>query len=103
MIYLHAGVPYLCKFSVHPKAQGTGIADILWQTIRRDHADLFWRSRADNNINNWYFQRAHGNCRVDRWKVFWYGLRGFDMMQFYKDSCGSLPATFHQKLPSTFS
>ena len=97
------GVPYLCKFAVHPQSQGLGIADILWAHITRENRDLFWRSREDNGVNNWYFARADGAYRAGRWTVFWYGLQGFDLMQFYKDYSMNLPPTFHQKIEDTFS
>jgi amino-acid N-acetyltransferase len=47
------GVPYLDKFSVDPKAQGIGVADILWKRLCREYPDLVWRSRADNPVNKW--------------------------------------------------
>lgn len=97
------GVPYLCKFAVHPQSQGLGIADILWSYITHDNKDLFWRSREDNGVNNWYFARADGSYRAGRWTVFWYGLKGFDLMQFYKDYSMNLAPTFHQKIENTFS
>jgi bifunctional N-acetylglutamate synthase/kinase len=129
VVTLENGVPYLCKFAVATSAQGQvrrrqgarigrpapravanpragavqGIADLLWAAITRDHQDLFWRSRADNTVNPWYFARAHGSLRLDRWTVFWYGLRGRDMMSFYRDHCQELLPTFHQPLPTPLS
>ncbi|CAG8450584.1 6723_t:CDS:2 [Diversispora eburnea] len=43
-------VIYLDKFSVTPKAQGVGVADILWKQMQIRYPNLMWRSRNDNNI-----------------------------------------------------
>jgi len=77
------GVPYLCKFSVNESAQGTGVADAMWDRVRQDHPSLYWRSHSHSPINPWFFQRAEGMYRdsVDApdiptkppWTVFWYG------------------------------
>jgi len=73
----------------------------LWAAITRDHADLFWRSRSDNTVNPWYFQRAHGSLSLDKWVVFWYGMKGHDMMAFYRDYCDNLVPTFYQPIATT--
>lgn len=69
-------VPYLDKFSVHPKSQGAqGVADImLIQMVRRlFRHEVIWRSRASNPVNKWYFERARGYLRIpdSEWIVFW--------------------------------
>lgn len=69
--------PYLDKFAVTKKAQGEGIGSSLWRRVRADYDKLFWRSRADNPVNPWYFQQADGSHRDGPWTVFWYGLESF--------------------------
>ncbi|KAG0329002.1 Amino-acid acetyltransferase, mitochondrial [Podila horticola] len=49
-----ANVAYLDKFSVAPKSQGIGVADILWKRLQDEFPDLVWRSRSDNPVNKWY-------------------------------------------------
>ncbi|KAL8935944.1 MAG: hypothetical protein Q9211_004432, partial [Gyalolechia sp. 1 TL-2023] len=54
-------VPYLDKFAVLKQSQGeSGVADILFNTIMTScFPDGFcWRSRRNNPVNKWYFQRA---------------------------------------------
>ncbi|KAJ2771448.1 Amino-acid acetyltransferase, mitochondrial, partial [Coemansia nantahalensis] len=74
----HWRVPYLDKFAVLPAAQGTGMADILWAQLRRACPACMWRSRNDNGVNRWYFDRAEGHLRAPppahgtRWVFFWY-------------------------------
>lgn len=48
-----ATVAYLDKFSVAPKSQGIGVADILWKKLTDEFPDLVWRSRSDNPVNKW--------------------------------------------------
>ncbi|KAI8323384.1 DUF619-domain-containing protein [Martensiomyces pterosporus] len=74
-------LPYLDKFAVAPSVQGTGMADILWAQLRRACANCLWRSRNDNGVNKWYFDRSSGHSRSrplgenekgTRWVFFWY-------------------------------
>jgi amino-acid N-acetyltransferase len=48
-----ASVAYLDKFSIAPKSQGIGVADILWKKLTDEFPDLVWRSRTDNPVNKW--------------------------------------------------
>ncbi|KAL1738861.1 hypothetical protein HDZ31DRAFT_50348, partial [Schizophyllum fasciatum] len=86
------GVTYLDKFAVHPRHQGDGTVDFLWVALhdetcglglpfsanpnggrggRGDACDLVWRSRADNPVNGWYFERSSGHVRAGGWVLFW--------------------------------
>ncbi|APR74968.1 Acetylglutamate kinase [Minicystis rosea] len=85
--------PYLDKFAVTTQAQGAGVGGSLWQRMKAENPKLFWRSRAENEINPWYFQQAQGSYRAGRWTVFWYGLDGFAEVQRCIDHALSLPAT----------
>lgn len=58
------GVPYLDKFAVSPDSQGIGVADILWKRMKHDYPNMLWRSRAENPVNNWYFERSSGSIFV---------------------------------------
>lgn len=98
------GICYLDKFAVLPSHQGDGTVDFLWVALRDETyglglldaanpsegslsgvgrgRDLVWRSRADNPVNKWYYERSNGFLYlppegqdvVDRktgWKMFW--------------------------------
>ncbi|KAJ2742161.1 Amino-acid acetyltransferase, mitochondrial [Coemansia sp. BCRC 34301] len=72
----HKGsLAYLDKFAVLPGVQGTGMADILWDELRLACPDCLWRSRADNGVNPWYFDRSSGHARGGKWVFFWYRAR----------------------------
>lgn len=69
-------VPYLDKFAVLKRSQGSGgVADIVFKTMVRDcfPEGVCWRSRKDNPVNKWYFERSRGTWKVPdtNWTMFW--------------------------------
>ncbi len=86
-------VPYLDKYAVTREAQGEGIGGSLWQRLARDNPALFWRSRVENPVNPWYFQRADGSFSSGDWTVFWYGVEGFAAIQACVERALAMPPT----------
>jgi bifunctional N-acetylglutamate synthase/kinase len=72
------GLVYLDKFAVLDDAQGEGLGRAVWLVMREENPSLFWRSRHGNQINHFYYAESDGCYKQERWKVFWYGLDGFD-------------------------
>ncbi|KAI0799099.1 hypothetical protein GGR55DRAFT_521931 [Xylaria sp. FL0064] len=69
-------VPYLDKFAVLRKSQGAGgVADIVFNAMVRDcfPEGVCWRSRKDNPVNKWYFERSRGTLKFKdmNWTMFW--------------------------------
>ena len=69
-------VPYLDKFAVLKRSQGAGgVADIVFKSMVRDcfPSGVCWRSRMDNPVNKWYFERAKGTWKMPgtNWTMFW--------------------------------
>ncbi|KAI0459567.1 N-acetylglutamate synthase [Xylaria acuta] len=69
-------VPYLDKFAVLRKSQGAGgVADIVFNAMVRDcfPEGVCWRSRKDNPVNKWYFERSRGTLKLSdmNWTMFW--------------------------------
>lgn len=69
-------VPYLDKFAVLKSRQGSGgVADIVFNAMVRDcfPEGVCWRSRKDNPVNKWYFERSRGTEVLPdtNWKMFW--------------------------------
>jgi amino-acid N-acetyltransferase len=87
---------YLDKFAVLPSHQGDGTVDFLWVALHDESyglgtpfarnfiegsmqglgqgEDLIWRSRADNPVNKWYYERSSGHLRMGEkkdWVLFW--------------------------------
>lgn len=67
-------VPYLSKFAVQPEAQGEGTGRDIWEVLIRHHAQLYWRSRADNPIASWYVSVCDGMVRRAAWQIYFRGL-----------------------------
>ncbi|GAA5989518.1 hypothetical protein JCM11641_005559 [Rhodosporidiobolus odoratus] len=79
-------IAYLDKFAVLPSLQGDGTVDFLWGALRDESwglglldalnpnlggkqgqgiaKDLVWRSRSNNPVNKWYFDRSTGFCKI---------------------------------------
>ena len=77
---------YLDKFGVTPKLKGSlGISDIIFNLMFRKYPkELIWRSRSNNVVNKWYFQRStgvlplslkleSGDQKENIFKLFYYG------------------------------
>jgi acetylglutamate kinase len=71
-------LPYLDKFAVLDDAQGEGLGRAVWQVMREENPQLFWRSRHGNAVNPFYYAESDGCLKQPRWKVFWYGIHDFD-------------------------
>lgn len=91
--------PYLDKFAVTPKAQGEGLGASVWNRMRTDFPQLYWRSRNTNPINSWYFQQADGTFRNSNWTVFWYGVDDYEIMKACVQGAFAMPATFEEPRP----
>lgn len=95
------GVPYLDKFAVSPDSQGIGVADILWKRMKHDYPNMLWRSRAENPVNNWYFERSSGSIFVPTehqdWRLFYYGEHGSHFISNYCEIVKNIPASFLHK------
>jgi acetylglutamate kinase len=87
-----AGI-YLDKFAVLDEAQGEGLGRAVWQVMREANPSLFWRSRHGNPVNSFYHAESDGCIRQERWRVFWYGLPGFDLVERCVGHCANRAAT----------
>ncbi|KAH8804803.1 mitochondrial amino-acid acetyltransferase [Xylogone sp. PMI_703] len=68
--------PYLDKFAVLKRSQGSaGVADVLFTAMVRScfPGGVMWRSRKDNPVNKWYFERSNGTWKIPdtNWTMFW--------------------------------
>ena len=84
---------YLDKFAVLEEAQGEGLGRAVWQVMREETPALFWRSRHGNPVNPFYYAESDGCYKQEKWKVFWYGLDGFDAIARCVAHCRARPAT----------
>lgn len=94
IVHQDAPAPYLDKFAVTAEAQGAGIGAALWDRLLDEFPAMFWRSRRENPINTWYFQRADGSLRVGSWVVFWRGLSDRDTIEACIEHTARLEPSF---------
>lgn len=95
-------VPYLDKFAVLRARQGSGgVADIVFNAMVQDcfPRGVCWRSREDNPVNKWYFERSAGTCKLPNsgWTMFWttLGLSSkHPVLVDYKTVCRSVQPTW---------
>ncbi|KAL9095279.1 MAG: hypothetical protein Q9165_002535 [Trypethelium subeluteriae] len=99
-------VPYLDKFAVLQRSQGSGasVADIVFKAMVRDcfPKGVVWRSRRDNPVNKWYFERAVGTWKIPgtNWCMFWTTPGIFDeggedrRWEDYMDVCRNVKASW---------
>lgn len=88
-------VPYLDKFAVLKKSQGAGgVADIVFNAMVRDcfPSGVCWRSRKNNPVNKWYFERSRGVRKLpdSNWAMFWTSPEAAvneGIMADYEDVC----------------
>lgn len=88
-----SGFPYLDKFAVLDEAQGEGLGRAVWQVMREETPQLFWRSRHGNPVNPFYYAESDGCIKQPQWKVFWYGIGAVDAVLHCVEHCRKRPAT----------
>ncbi|WP_019398672.1 acetylglutamate kinase [Pseudoxanthomonas sp. GW2] len=84
---------YLDKFAVLDDAQGEGLGRAVWNVMREETPELFWRSRHNNQVNIFYYAESDGCIKQEKWKVFWYGIGGFDRIERCVAHCGTRQPT----------
>lgn len=70
---------YLSKFWVTQAARGEGIARDIWDMMTHHTPAFFWRSRMNNNFNDWYMRACDGMQIKNTWRIFWKGLEANDI------------------------
>ncbi|KAJ1967812.1 Amino-acid acetyltransferase, mitochondrial [Dispira parvispora] len=90
--------PYLDKFAISPQSQGMGIADMLWKNmcLTYPHEPWTWRSRYNNKVNPWYFDRSDGHVRIPQspWVCFWSGQNGWQRVDDFIRISQQIPPSF---------
>ena len=86
-------VPYLDKFAVRKRSQGSGgVADIVFTAMVQGcfPDGVCWRSRKDNPVNKWYFERATGTWEISdtNWTMFWTKEDLWRQSQLFLDYAG---------------
>jgi acetylglutamate kinase len=87
------GLTYMDKFVVAEEAQGEGLGRAIWHAMRLEVAELFWRSRRGNAINEFYFANCDGAVRDPDWTIFWYGMSDWKAIRRAVEHARRRPAT----------
>ena len=74
-------IPYMDKFGVIPEAKGEGLGAGIWYEMRRVYPQVFWRSRSNNPINNFYLSICEGCQKQDEWHIFWIGISDYGALK----------------------
>jgi amino-acid N-acetyltransferase len=101
-------VPYLDKFAVLKKSQGAGgVADIVFNAMVRDcfPGGVCWRSRKNNPVNKWYFERSCGVRKLpeSNWAMFWTtpeAATSGQLMRDYEDVCRNVLPSWEDTKPA---
>ncbi|WP_019960029.1 acetylglutamate kinase [Woodsholea maritima] len=87
------GAVYLDKFAVLEDARGEGLGKAVWRRLV-DYADrLYWRSRRDNPVNDFYFAECDGAIKQGKWTVFWRGETDLTRIPDMVAKIAALPPT----------
>ncbi|KAL2153222.1 hypothetical protein VTH82DRAFT_4377 [Thermothelomyces myriococcoides] len=101
-------VPYLDKFAVLKKSQGAGgVADIVFNAMVHDcfpHG-VCWRSRKNNPVNKWYFERSCGVRKLpnSNWAMFWTtpeAATSEQLLRDYEDVCRNVVPSWEDTKPA---
>lgn len=96
-------VAYLDKFAVVKPLQGIpGYADVVFKAMLLSFEDeLLWRSRKNNPVNKWYFERSKANYSIPgtQWRMFITGKQevSLEKLSGYQKICGSILPSFDIK------
>ncbi|KAL2255982.1 hypothetical protein VTK26DRAFT_2388 [Humicola hyalothermophila] len=64
----------------------TNIADNIFTTLRKEHPQLVWTVKEDDENLGWFFDKADGSITRDGDVMFWYGIEDADeIVQLMKD------------------
>jgi bifunctional N-acetylglutamate synthase/kinase len=74
-------IPYMDKFGVIPEAKGEGLGAGIWHEMRKVYPQVFWRSRPNNPINNFYTSICEGFQKQDEWHIFWIGISDYSALK----------------------
>ncbi|KAK1758735.1 protein arg-6, mitochondrial [Echria macrotheca] len=64
----------------------TNVADNIFTTLKKEHPQLVWTVREDDENLGWFFDKADGSITRNGDVMFWYGIEsGDEIMKLMKD------------------
>jgi len=89
----YKNIIYMDKFAVISSARGEGLGNAMWNKMTSEHKKIFWRSRANNAINNFYKDVCDGFQKSNGWNIFWIGIDNLDELTECINYAVKQPAT----------
>lgn len=86
-------VVYLDKFAVSDEARGEGLGGAVWKHLTQYAPLLYWRSRSDNPVNDFYFNVCGAAIKRGPWTVFQRGETDLSRLASLAEQIAALPAT----------
>ncbi|MGX6648783.1 acetylglutamate kinase [Maricaulaceae bacterium MS644] len=90
------GAVYLDKFAVLDEARGEGLGGAVWKRLIAYAPRLYWRSRSDNPVNEFYFNACDGAVKIGRWTVFQRGETDLSRMPAMMEQIAGLAPTLKE-------
>lgn len=91
---------YLDKFAVLDAARGEGLGGAVWKRLVAYAPRLYWRSRIDNPVNEFYYAVCQGAVKSGRWVVFWRGEDDLSRIPEMVTAIAALPPTLEERVAS---
>lgn len=88
---------YLDKFAVLDEARGEGLGGAVWKRLVAYAPHLYWRSRSDNPVNEFYFAVCDAAIKQGRWTVFAKGEPDMSRMPAMAATIAALPPTLEER------
>jgi bifunctional N-acetylglutamate synthase/kinase len=88
-------IPYMDKFAVIDSARGEGLGSAIWNKMKQDHDQLFWRSRSTNPINKFYLSVCDGFQKYDGWNIYWIGVSNLKQLTLCIESAYNYKQTIN--------
>ncbi len=88
-------IPYMDKFAVVDSARGEGLGSAIWNKMKQDHDQLFWRSRSTNPINKFYLSVCDGFQKYDGWNIYWIGVSNLKQLTLCIESAYNYKQTIN--------
>ena len=73
-------IAYMDKFGVLPEAKGEGLGSAIFHEMRKEYPQVFWRSKTNNPINNFYSSISDGYQKTKEWEIYWIGIKDYTML-----------------------
>lgn len=87
---------YLDKFAVLDAARGEGLGGAVWKRLVAYAPRLYWRSRRDNPINEFYFAVCDSAIKRGEWTVFQRGETDLERLPALAEQIAALPASLKE-------